>query len=489
MGDDKAREMDQTIRVVYEVETMFAKILSWIREVLNKMINQSSVKQSLGVNVAITPLMAEALTKWSLMYTNQATWLSNDVKSLNLPATIAAEIARAVTIEMDVEVSGSPRADFLHNQMDHVVDALRRHAEYAMAKGGMMLKPYIAGDGLAVDFVQADQFYPVAFDSNGHMTACVFSDQKVIGQSFFTRLEYHAVTPDGYRVTNAAFKSSSQNTLGTPVNLNSVEVWQDIQPETIIQNVDRPLFAYFKTPFANNIDPTSPLGVSCYSRACDLIEQADRQWSDLLWEFESGKRALYVDELAFDKDTNRKPILPNKRLYRTLKGTGKIDGETLFEDWTPTIREVNILNGLDAILKKIEFNCGLAQGTISDPSTVALTATEIKMSRQRTYATITDTQKALEDALEGLLYAMDVWTSIGNLAPKGTWQAVYTFDDSIVADHDTQFLQDTQAVTLGTMSKVEWRMRQYGETLEMAQQALALITTEQQPTDFFAPNA
>jgi A118 family predicted phage portal protein len=237
---------------------------------------------------------------------------------------------------------------------------------------------------------------------------------------------------------------------------------------------------------ANSIDPTSPLGVSCYSRAVDLIEQADRQWSDFLWEFESGKRALYTDPTAFRKDpVTNLPVLPDRRLYRLLDLQGKIDQQGLFEDWTPTLREVNILNGLDAILKKIENNCGLAQGTISDPATVALTATEIKMSKQRTYATIVDTQKALEDALESFLYAVDVWATIGNLAPKGVYSAIYSFDDSIVADHDTAFVQDTQAVGLQVMSKLEFRMRNYGEDEATARKMLALITTEQPANDFF----
>ena len=287
-------------------------------------------------------------------------------------------------------------------------------------------------------------------------------------------------------IVNAAFRSSTRDMLGTPVPLSSVEDWAELLPEAIIQNVTRPLFAYFKYPLANSIDPTSPLGVSCYSRAVDLIEQADRQWSDFLWEFESGKRALYTDPTAFRKDpVTNLPVLPDRRLYRLLDLQGKIDQQGLFEDWTPTLREVNILNGLDAILKKIENNCGLAQGTISDPATVALTATEIKMSKQRTYATIVDTQKALEDALESLLYAVDVWATIGNLAPKGAYSAIYSFDDSIVADHDTQFVQDTQAVGLQVMSKLEFRMRNYGEDEATARKMLALITTEQPANDFF----
>ena len=467
---------------------MFLKILQWIRERLDKMLNTTSVKSALKIDVAITPLMGEALQLWSLMYINQAPWLNDQIKSLNLPAAIASEISRSVTIELESEITGSPRADFLYQQMDKVLPKLRQQIEYGIAKGGLVFKPYISGNQIAVDYVQADQFYPVAFDANGNMTACVFSDTKIIGRDYYTRLEYHSMVDNGCTIINMAFKSTAKDTLGNQVPLASVEAWAELAPEATILNIDRPLFAYFKYPLANNIDPTSPLGVSGYSRAVELIEQADKQWSDFLWEFESGKRALYTDTNAFEKDKKtNKPILPDRRLYRLLDLQGAIDKQGLFEDWTPTIREANILNGLDAILKRIEFTCGLASGTISDPNSVALTATEIKASKQRTYATITDTQGALEDALENLLYAMDVWATIGNLAPKGKFSAAFYFDDSIVADHDTQFTQDSQAVAMGVMSKVEFRMNNYGETEEVARQYIQMIATEQDPNNFF-PN-
>lgn len=449
------------------------------------MLTSSNVKQATGLDIAISSPMATALTLWSQMYENAASWLNADVKSLNLAATVAAEIARAVTIEMEVTVSGSARADFLASQLDNVIDRLRVSAEYATAKGGLMMKPYISGNMLAVDFVQADQFYPIAFDANGKMTSCIFSDTKIVGNYYYTRLEYHAWTPNGYRITNTAFRSTTKDMLGNQVPLSFVPAWAELQPEANILNVERPLFAYFKMPFANNVDPTSPLGVSCYARATDLIRQADEIWSNLLWEFDSGKRAIYADTLAFGKDDEGKPILPIKKLYRTLDSTGDIGtNKKLFEDWSPAFREASILSGLDAVLKRIEFNCGLAQGTISDPATVALTATEIKMSRQRTYATIVDTQKSLEDAIEGLLYAMDVWTTIGNLAPRGDYSVVYYFDDSIVADHDTAFSQDMQVLDR-VMSKVEFRMRNYGEDEVTARKMVAMVTAEQQPVDFF----
>jgi len=464
---------------------MFSKFLEWIRKVWSNMFNASSVKTALRVDVAINSDMANALQTWSLMYTNKANWLNDYVKSLNLPAAIAAEVARAVTIEMDMTLSGSARADYLAKQMRTVLAKLRTHTEYAAAKGGMMFKPYIDGKNISVDFVQADQFYPITFDANGDMTACAFADQKINGNVYYTRLEYHTLANDGYKIMNRAFRSTSKEALGNEIPLTAIGEWSDLEPEVTILNIDRPLFAYFKMPFANNIDPTSPLGVSVYSRAVELIEQADHQWSDLLWEFESGKRALYADVDMFDRDADNKPILPHRRLYRTMKGIGKIDGEALCEEGTPKWREANIVAGLDAILKRIEFTCGLAQGTISDPSTVALTATEIKMSKQRTYATITDTQKSLQIALDSLLYAMSNWTDIGNLGPKGTYSVSYWWDDSIVADHDTAFTQDAEAVSMGIMSKIEFRMRNYGEDEQTAREKIALVTQEQQSVGFF----
>lgn len=450
------------------------------------MLNISTAQKALNFDVMLSSEMSTALDNWHRMYINQAPWLNEFVKSLNLPATIAGEIARAVTIEMSAEVTGSPRAEFLNTQLAPVLNNIRIFTEYGCAKGGLVFKPYIRDGAIAVDYVQADQFYPVAFDVNGNMTSCVFADQRTIGKYFFTRLEYHALTADGYTITNSAWKSTAKDTLGLQVPLESVPAWEDLLPEATIANVDKPLFAYFKMPIANNIDPQSPLGVSVYSRAVDLIQQADEQWSNFLWEFESGKRALYTDPNAFAK-VNNKPVIPDKRLYRTLDLASRVDAQGLFEDWTPTLREQNILNGLDAILKKIENNCGLAQGTISDPATVALTATEIKASKQRTYATITDTQKALQDALDNLLYAMDVWATLGNLAPQGTYTTQYQFDDSIVADHDTQFTQDQQTVTMNGMPKYVFLMRNYGLDEATAKQWVAEAQAETPNTGFF-PN-
>ncbi len=453
------------------------------------MITPNTIKNATKVDVLITEKMVTALVKWINMYLDTPPWKggSAGIKTLQLPAAIAGEIARAVTIEMEVETTGSPRADYINEAMKPVIKHIRKNIEYGCAHGGIMFKPYNSENGIGVDYPQADQFYPVAFDANGNMTSCIFTDQRVIGQFVYTRVEFHRMLPRKvYTITNQVYRSTSKADLGSLVSFDSVADWAGLEPETTIVGIEKPLFAYFKYPLANNVDPSSPLGVSCYSRAVDLIQQADQQWTDLLLEFETGKRALYVDELAFGRDLHNNPILPNKRLYRTLKTAGDINGKhEMFEDFTPSIREANILAGLDAMLKRIEFTCGLSYGTLSDPQNVALTATEIKTSKQREYATITDTQKALQETLDHLQYAIDIFVTLGNLAPKGSYETTYWFDDSIVTDHDTQFTQDMQALDR-VMSRVEFRMRNYGESEAVAKEKLALLTAEQKvQADFF----
>jgi len=64
------------------------------------------------------------------------------------------------------------------------------------------------------------------------------------------------------------------------------------------------------------------------------------------------------------------------------------------------------------------------------------------------------------------------------------YSVVYWWDDSIVADHDTAFAQDMQALGQ-VMSKVEFRMRNYGEDEETAQRMIAMMDAEMKPTSLF----
>lgn len=449
------------------------------------MLTPDSLKKAYGVESSLSPEMASAQQVWTAIYQGRSPWLASGAPSLHLGATIASEIARAVTLEMTVTITGSARAVYLDEQFARLLERLRERVEQGSARGGIVFKPYPDGADLAIDVVQADHFVPIEYDRDGNITAAVFADRMQKGRDYYTRLEMHRMDGTSCVILNKAFRSSAKDELGSEIPLTAVEEWADLLPAATIPGVERPLFAYFRFPLANTIDPDSPLGVSCFSRAVDLIQQADEHWGRFIWEFESGERALYVDAEAFEKGPDGKPRLPHKKLYRALAMTGQVGGEELFKEWTPTLREENILRGLDAILKRIEFNCGLAYGTLSDPEWIAKTATEVKTSQQRSYATVKDTQEALERALTGLLYAMDVWANAYHLAPKGSYQVVFDWDDSVVVDKGAQMQQDLVLVQSGLMSKATFLKRNFRYDEATLKDELARIASERPTFDLF----
>jgi len=412
----------------------------------------------------------DKLSLWSAMYENHSPWLTDDVTGLGLASAISAEFARLVTIEMKSEIHGNERADFLNSTYQNIVNQARRFTEIACAKGAIVLKPYVKNNKIFIDYIEPEDFCPLSFDGDGNITSAAFCDRLYKDDTIYTRIEEHRLG-ERYVITNRVFKSNSSGELGKEISLKQIPEWESLRDYAEISGINTPLFAYFKMPMTNIFNSDSPLGVSVFARAVDLIKDADIQYSRLLWEFESGKRALFIDESAVTRDKFGRKVIPDTRLYRMLN----TDDDTLFKDWTPQIRQNELIEGLNRILRSIEFNTGLAYGTISDVQSNDKTAEEIRASKQRSYSTVTDIQGALKKALSELVYIMNVWCSIYNLAPEGKYELSFDFDDSILADRALEFSEKRQLVEMGIMTPWEFRMWYFGEDEPLARKKITEI--------------
>jgi A118 family predicted phage portal protein len=440
---------------------------------ITEVMNKSSDTQ---IDICLNSKMAYLIELWSVMYQNEAPWINNKtIYSSNLPVSISSEISRLVTLELKSEISGSPRADYLNGFYQKVLADLRQYVEYGCAKGGLIFKPYVTTKGIQVQYIQADCFFPISFDSSGNIIHCVFVDQFRKGKQIYTRLEIHELNNNQLIILNRAFVSSNDATLGNELAVSSVPQWSEMSDSAIYEGIDILPFGYFKIPLANADDSDSPLGVSVFSRAIGLIRKADEMYSNIHWEYEAKQAAVHIATslLKYDKDNNRFTYPGGKeRLYREVEyNTGATD-KPLIDVYSPEIRDQSLYNGFNNQLKRIEFNCNLAYGTLSDPQNVEKTAEEIKTSKQRSYTFVSDTQMALQSALEDMIKAMDFWTTIYNLAPQGNIEKTFDWDDSIIVDSDLERKQDMQDVSMGVMSKLEYRMKWYGETEEQAKKML-----------------
>ena len=149
---------------------MFQRFLSWIRGVLTKMLHIGDAKQALKADVSISADMQVAVDLWAKMFMGKPPWLDDTIQSIGLPAAIAGEIARLITVELDSKITGGPRADYLQQEYQLVLDNLRANVEVAVAGGGMAFKPYVDSGHIVVDCVPAWRFLPTAFNCRGEVT-------------------------------------------------------------------------------------------------------------------------------------------------------------------------------------------------------------------------------------------------------------------------------------------------------------------------------
>lgn len=423
---------------------MFQNLIRWLKRLL---LNESEGSPS---TVQMSGEMERAIERWARIYEGCPDWCPKGTHSLRTASAIASEFARLVTLEMEVELTGSARAEYLSEQLSTFLRKIRSYTELGCALGNIVFKPYVYGEKILVDAVQGDCFLPIAFDSSFRMTDVIFAEQQVVGKQIYTRLERHRYANGTDTITNRAFRSGSNLSLGQEIPLTDVLPWSDIAPEVTIDGINRPLFAHFRVPITNRVDRHSPLGASVFADAVDLLKDADEQYARVLWEYEGGELAVDVAESALRHNADGTVSIP-KREERLLRGVIGASDPNFYNLFAPQLRDENYRKGLDSILKRIEFQVGLSYGTLSDPDSVEKTATEILASKQRSFSTVRDLQKALEDALNDLLYSMDVLTTLYKLAPAGNYEATYTWDDSLITDLDAEFARRQQLVASGQL--------------------------------------
>lgn len=457
---------------------MFKRLLSWIRTVVNKMTGYSNIRE-VCTESAVSTVMETQIDNWMELYQGRAPWLKNDRHRLGLASQIAGEIAMLVTLEVQIKVTDTtPRGKLIKDVMDTVRKKLKTQVEYGCAGGGLMFRPAVANGKVVVNYSKANAFLPTAFDSSGTIQGADFIETQVIGKKYYTRIERHFYTEDGhYMIVNKAYRSYDKNNVGVECPLSECPAWRNIDPEILMDHINHPLFSYFRIPLGNTIDPESPLGISVYGgEVVELIRDADEQYQRLIWEYHGGELAIEASEDAFalDKDT-KKPKLPEhwERLYR-MNEIDTDSGTEMLKPWAPTLRDASYINGLDEILTKIEDKVHLSRGTLCKRGeTQARTAEEIKMTKQRSYATISQIQQALEDALNGLVTAVNELATLYNLTAEGEFEVSYVWDDSIVVDAEAERMRDRDEVDHNLMAKWEYRKKWYGETEEQAKAAIA----------------
>lgn len=413
------------------------------------MFFKKQAEEDFNIQAAEFPEMESLINRCANIYRGAPEWLDDEdnIKTINFAKSVCSETARLATLAIGIQIDGSARATWLQKQINKVYFQIRHWVEYGCAYGTVFIKPN--GESLDV-FTPADVMI-VDYD-NQEIKGIIFKDSYTVGRKYYTRLEYHRfveTTVDGvttypYYVSNRAYVSKSPQSIGNKIDLKQTK-WADLMADTppILkangEKLDGPLFGVLRTPQANNVDISTPLGLPVFAEGIEELGDIDVAYSRNAGEIkDSQKIALLDDRLLMPSGTPVSAMSPrgmeNRRnemkLPHYVKNVFGQDEKEFYQEINPQLNTDARLAGINALLSQLSYKCGFSSGYfVFNEKTGMVTATQVEADDRRTIQFIKDVRDKLEDCLNGVIYALNVFADLYDLTPVGVYETTYDFGD------------------------------------------------------------
>ncbi len=403
--------------------------------------------------------------------------------TLNMGKIVSSEMASLVYNEKcEISIDNEAVSEFIHEVFKHnkFDKKFQDYVEYMFAHGGMVIKPYVENDKIMLSFVTADCFIPISW-RNDTINEAVFPYEFKKRNKKYTHLEWHLWENGHYIIRNEVYESQSGVDLGVKVPLKNF--FPDLEEEVSIGNIKRPIFAYFKPNTANNIDIQSPLGISIFANALDIMKAIDTAFDSFHREFRLGRKRILVPahmvKTVIDPETGE-----SHRYFDSTDETyeafsGDMD-ENKIQDVSVELRVEEHISAINALLNLFAMQTGFSTGTFTFDGQSMKTATEVVSEQSKTFKSKQSHENIIEEALQELIdsiVAMGVLYGMIN-APE-EYEVTVSFDDSIAEDKGAEINQQTQLVAAGLQSKKRAIMKVQGCTEEEALEILQEIVDEE----------
>ena len=325
----------------------------------------------------------------------------------------------------------------------------------------------IGKDGkINVTFVNAKKMRPITIE-DGVITECAF----ISVNSKTTNVVVHLKDENGNYVIHNFVADGNDET-----NLK-------VRENTYYQfNTRSPLrwFVTLKPNIANNIDIDSPLGISIFANAIDVLKSIDVVYDSYVNEFIIGRKRIFINARSttinpstgemqdtFDANDVAIYVLPESD-----------DGSVFMQDSTQTLRVTEHENALQNQLNLLSYACGFGTQHYKFEQGGIATATQIISENSDMFRNIRKHEILIEDVLielvKTIIYASNTFTAI---QLKEGSNIEIRFDDSIIEDKVAEKTNDRLDVSMGVMSKAEFRAKWYNEDLETAQEKIDEMDT------------
>lgn len=397
------------------------------------MVFDSKSREIWDVKGITTSELSQFIKECAEIYRGTPDWIDEDdnIKTINFAKSICQETARLTTLAIEIKLDGA-KADWMQEQLDNIYFQLRQWVEYGCAYGTIILKPSLD----SIDVVLPGDFI-VAEERNGKITAAVFVSRAQEKNDYYTRLEYHRFEDDVYKISNKCWVGSKRDDLEKEVSIDETP-WRGIEEEVSIEQLDKPLYAVFRTPGANAIEIGSSLGLSIFADAIEELRDLDIAYSRNALEMERSKKLILLDSDRLQLPGGKPPrtaeeIARVKAQMQLPDYVSAVQGDgasNFYQEINPQINASARIEYINNLLSQIGYKCGFSNGYfVFDSKTGVVTATQIEAEQQRTIQFIKDVRDQLENCIDGVLYAVGAFGDLYDTAPSGDYDVTYGFGD------------------------------------------------------------
>ena len=318
-----------------------------------------------------------------------------------------------------------------------------------------------------VDLVDIDWIYPLSWN-NKHITECAFGSVEYVKGVRYVILSVHKIADDGnYHIYNHLFRDNNGN-------LTEITEEEDTMRDFNTQS-NIPWFAIFKPLLTNNLFNNSPFGIPHYANAIDNMKAVDISFDAIKNEINDGRKRTFVRADMFNYDEGQQKLVfdPNDTtVYQLPSGATKDD---LIQSDSDTLRTAQQIETLNTNLNILGNKVGFGENHYHFDGQILSTATAVVSSNSKLFRRKKKLEIGYESAIYDLVKAVCYASSKFGIYNINTDDMVIQFDDSIIEDKEAESNRSLREVNAGLISKVEYREKIFGETTEIAEQAIADI--------------
>ncbi len=408
--------------------------------------------------------------------------------TMNMPKKVCEDVAKLLWTEKTrIELSNKKSTDKLWKTLDSKENSFTVNLPIFIEKflsigNGATVEYKDENNKTIIDYIDGDVIIPYKYTNSyisGMITISRFIEEIGKKTVYYTHITYHEFTGDLYIKLNELYKSSDGTTLGKEIDFT--EMFPKVKNEEVIRTKS-PHFQIWKPNLANNIDASSPMGISIYANSIDRFKSIDIKYDSFYNEFILGKKRIIIDQSAMkgkietDNDGNSKFVQyfdKNDKVYQGIN----IDGDKMkdpVKEIDMKLRYQEHIDSINADLNWLSENMGLGSNFYKFDGVSTKTATEVMSENSQAFRTKTHYQTIINDCVYDLVQA------VCELEGIKTNKITIIPDDSIIEDKNAEMTRAQMEVAAGLRSKKSYLMDVKGMSEQEAEEELQRITEEKQ---------